>query len=237
MANILTKTTRFINDAAGLEKTLRFLQSFVQIIAAYSLTTSAAKPWLQARKQFALGRRYLRIIKFVDAFTFSYQAVVNGGVTITGLLEAGKWSCLGMYLLLEASTILDAMGVYRTTWAQPLFVEAMKFWFYSITCGILLSLVQFWGLYMAPNPVPKTGKADEKEEKESKEKGVKVEVEWMSTRRKIMKRLVVDSCDLFIPGSVTGWLAVSSANVGLFSVVSTVLTGTDLWTRVQGQAS
>jgi hypothetical protein len=41
--------------SAGLEKTLRLLQAVTQIIAAYSLTVTSAAPWLQARKQFALG--------------------------------------------------------------------------------------------------------------------------------------------------------------------------------------
>lgn len=130
------------------------------------------------------------------------------------------------------------MGVYRTAWAQPLFVEAMKFWFYSISCSIVLGLVGLWGLYFTPTKViakEKVDEADEEDGKEDKEKKVRAEAKWMSKRRKIMKRLLIDVCDLFIPGSVTGWLAVSSADVGMFSVLSTVLAGTDIWTRVQSQ--
>lgn len=52
---ILILLTNLFFPSAGLEKTLRLLQALVQIIAAYSLTATAAKPWLQARKQFALG--------------------------------------------------------------------------------------------------------------------------------------------------------------------------------------
>lgn len=40
---------------AGLEKTLRLLQGLSQIIIAYTSSPLSATPWLQARKQFALG--------------------------------------------------------------------------------------------------------------------------------------------------------------------------------------
>lgn len=40
---------------AGLEKTLRLLQSLSLIIATNAVTPAAAAPWVLARKQFALG--------------------------------------------------------------------------------------------------------------------------------------------------------------------------------------
>lgn len=59
------------NDSlAGLEKTLRFLQSAVQVIAAYSVSAADAAPWLQGRKQFALGLKTL-------AFTFFFHSILD----------------------------------------------------------------------------------------------------------------------------------------------------------------
>ncbi|KUJ17167.1 uncharacterized protein LY89DRAFT_718826 [Mollisia scopiformis] len=228
---------------AGLEKTLRFLQALAQIIASYTLSPSSAKPWQTAWRQLALGRRYLRIVKFVDAFQLSLAVFESGNgndngkrgfVVLRTTLEAGKWSCLGMFLGLESLTILDTMGVYRTAWAAPLFVEAMKFWFYSISLSIVLSLVELWGLYSSPTSsmialVPEgKEKIDRVKEKEMEKR------EWKQKRGKIVKNIVTDSCDLVIPGSVTGWLLVSSRNVGFCSVVSTVLAGRDVWARIQG---
>ena len=127
---------------------------------------------------------------------------------------------------------MDAMGIWSTSWAPGVFNEAMKFWFYSISCSIALGVVQ---LVHHLSPVEseeeeggkkKEGKGDdmaESKRKKDKHGGIMV----------ILKKLVIDGCDLFIPGSVTGWLALSSANVGMLSVVSSILAGTDIWVRVQ----
>ncbi|KAL2061866.1 hypothetical protein VTL71DRAFT_7244 [Oculimacula yallundae] len=224
-SNVAIKISRFVGNAAGLEKTLRLLQSIVQVIAANSLPASAVQ-WLQARKQFALGRRYLRFLKFIDAFSLAFEALStrNG---ILAILEFGKWSCLGMFLLLESCTILDAMGVYRTSWASWVFVEAMKFWFYSLILGILLAVIELWNLSWVDLSVSKEGgkKAALDEESRARERALR--------RTSAMKKIVIDGCDLFTPGAVTGWLVVSSSNVGMLCAVSTVLGGRDIWDRVQ----
>jgi hypothetical protein len=51
------------------------------------------------------GRRYLRFLKFIDAFTLAYNAF-NSSSSIVAILETGKWSCMGIYLLLESFTIV-----------------------------------------------------------------------------------------------------------------------------------
>ncbi|KAJ5052135.1 uncharacterized protein L3040_001894 [Drepanopeziza brunnea f. sp. 'multigermtubi'] len=232
-----SQLSRFVGDAAGLEKTLRLLQSLAQIVAAYSLTAAAAAPWLQARTQLALGRRYLRFLKFVDAFALAFRVLSEQSGGVLAALEFGKWSCLGMYLLLESFTILDSMGVVSTTWAPGLFVEAMRFWFYSLSLGILGGLWELWGLRSYGLAVENVAGADEADEKKSKEREAE-EVESrmrekVTLRRKIMKKVVIDACDLFIPGTTTGWLTASPATVGMLSAVSTVLAGADIWRRVQ----
>jgi len=98
------------------------------------------------------------------------------------------------------------MGVYKTTWAGPVFVEAMRFWVYSLVAGTLLLVVGIWELYTTPLTVRIVG-----EKRKGKEvKNEEVKKEWNRERAQLIKRLVIDGCDLFIPGSVTGWLPVSS---------------------------
>ncbi|PBP26178.1 PEX11 domain protein [Diplocarpon rosae] len=231
-ANAATQLSRSLHPTAGLEKTLRLLQSLAQVVAACSLTTTAAAPWLQARNQLALGRRYLRFLKFVDAFNLAFDAFSfwNGMVAA---LEFGRWSCLGIYLLLESCTILDAMGVVPATWAAGLFIEAMKFWFYSLALGIVSGILELCGL-LGQDAVP--GKRLEGKSRKSRGGEAKVTQRRQTgadaNRKKIMERLVIDGCDLFVPGSATGWIPASSANVGMMSVVSTVLAGLNIWKRV-----
>ena len=126
------------------------------------------------------------------------------------------------------------MGIWTTTWAAGLFVEAMKFWFYSLSLGIIVGVVQLYQLYMEPVVVSeKQTEVREKTAQNGKVIQMMEITEREEKRSKIIKKIVVDGCDLFIPGSTTGWMAVSTANVGMLSVVSTVLAATDIWTRVQ----
>jgi hypothetical protein len=97
-----------------------------------------------------------------------------------------------------------------------------------------MGFVQLYYLYTTP--LVASGKKEESDEKNKKNEKVMqmMEItERKEKRSKIMKKIVIDGCDLFIPGSTTGWMVVSTANVGLLSVVSTVLAATDIWIRVQ----
>jgi hypothetical protein len=44
---------------------------------------------------------------------------------------------------------------------------------------------------------------------------------------------VSDGFDLFVPGSVTGWLPTPPAFVAFATIISTVLSSKDIWDRLQ----
>jgi hypothetical protein len=126
------------------------------------------------------------------------------------------------------------MGIWTTTWAADVFVEAMKFWFYSLSLGVIVGVLQLYQLYMEPVVISEKKTEIGEKSKENEKMIQMMEItERKEKRTKIIKKIVVDGCDLFIPGSTTGWMVVSTANVGMLSVVSTVLAATDIWTRVQ----
>ena len=129
------------------------------------------------------------------------------------------------------------MGVYRTSWATWLFVEAMKFWFYSLTLGILLALMELWALSGDIPLYPVTSTGAEEDDEKVLEKATQDRISRMRERtvkkRNAAKQMVIDGCDLFIPGSITGWLVISSSNVGMLCVLSTVLAMSDIWDKIQ----
>lgn len=49
-----------------------------------------------------------------------------------------------------------------------------------------------------------------------------------------MKRIVVDGCDLLIPGVFVGWMQVSDLMIGVTMVISTAVSGGDAWVKAQG---
>lgn len=123
------------------------------------------------------------------------------------------------------------MGLLESEWAPKVILEANRFWFYSICLGHVVGVVKLWELGIGPPSiigVDGDEKKDEKKSKAQEERRV-----WKVKGGEVVKKLLIDGCDILIPGSVTGWLVVSSANVGMASVVSTVLASVDIWERVQ----
>lgn len=131
------------------------------------------------------------------------------------------------------------MGVYPTAWAGPVFVEAMRFWFYSLVCSILLLAIELWTLSTTPTKSTDTNSEKENEvdgQKDTKTNGEqKTRLESGRTKRVLIKKLVADIADLFIPGTITGWLSTSTAGVGWAGLLSTVLSGAEVWQKVQNQ--
>lgn len=151
---------------------------------------------------------------------------------------------MGCYLSLETLTIvspllsfsfpnvanintwrqLDAMGVYPTPLAELLMLEANKFWFYSLACSIILHLHTLQRHYVAKSTkivvVSVNGQTQPLKASQA---------DWNDSVRFTRRRLISDSADLLIPGHVTGWIKTSMGVVGIASVVSTVLSGKEIW--------
>jgi hypothetical protein len=135
------------------------------------------------------------------------------------------------------------MGVSEHKWAGWVFVEAHKFWGYALFLSIIVALLELPSLYVTPTvqirPVKGNYEGTRKQEVEAKKEKlahlrVKRQIrQQVLKRRKVWKNLVIDTCDIFIPGFITGWYVLSSRTVGALSVVSSVLAGLDIWERVQ----
>nr|POE76143.1 hypothetical protein CFP56_59623 [Quercus suber] len=54
-----------------------------------------------------------------------------------------------------------------------------------------------------------------------------------AARSKLYTQIVIDGCDLFLPGSAVGWIPADLVTVGVAGTISTVLAGRDIWHRVQ----
>lgn len=101
---------------------------------------------------------------------------------------------------------LDAMGVYSTSWSDWVLLEAHKFWFCALSLSLLGSL---WMLLVA-----------------DKKASASKSSPWL-------KRIIIDGCDLLIPGSMVGWIAVSPLVVAMSMVASTLLAAQDIWAQAQ----
>lgn len=127
---------------------------------------------------------------------------------------------------------LDTMGVYSHPWASTCLLEGNRFWFYSLVFSIVwsLSLLIIGDSTLSQPPTQDEklkvikGKSLEAQRKEKRKEEKKV----------VLRRLVADCADLFIPGAMVGWIPVGPAVSGGAGLVSTWITGVDVWERLRG---
>ncbi|KAL4895166.1 peroxisomal biogenesis factor 11 [Aspergillus ambiguus] len=223
--------SNFTRTSAGLEKTLRLLQAAAQIATEVSVDQASGLRWSQARTQFALTRRFFRFFNFIDCAE-RVVGLLGGGSSepiIMVIVELVRWSCLGLYFFLEDLTILHAMNLYPVPWNKPVLVEAYKFWFYALSLSVLSSL---WRLAFNATKQPSITKTYEKGKKAAKATAEQASA-LREQRNALVKRVVVDGCDLLIPGTFVGWIEASDLMVGMAMVVSTLVAGRDIWVRSQ----
>ncbi|KAF2217023.1 hypothetical protein CERZMDRAFT_93087 [Cercospora zeae-maydis SCOH1-5] len=240
---MLQSIVRFSEDAAALEKTLRGLQGFVTIAVGLAQSREDIDFWLKLRAQFALGRRYFRLLKWHPCWKNASCTATNPDLgSLRRTLEVIKFSFLGMYFFLEMFTITNALGATDYAWGPKVQREANKCWFYSISVSIFLCL---WA-WLMPETTPKqsNGKAEhvpssEKDtagpEKPSVASPSNTAKSW-APNPEIRIQLAIDFSDLVVPGSAVGWIPVGSITVGVASTISTFITGRQVWNRVQQRA-
>lgn len=162
----------------------------------------------------------------------------------------------GMYLLLETLCLVDALQVpgfslWGSRWAPALFVEGQRFWLFGLGCGVASGLVKIVKL-LAYAPVPPTGEgygtgenrdesemADWEKERERLRRIMWVRKEqrklWKSnikTKSKgLVRKCVADLLDMVMPGSVVGWWKVDQGTLGVILIITTYLTGCEVWER------
>lgn len=162
----------------------------------------------------------------------------------------------GMYLLLETLCLVDAMQVpgfslWGSRWASVLHVEGQRFWVFALGCGVASGLLKMVKL-LAYAPVPPTGegygtgeKRDESEmadwEKERerlrrmmwarKEQRKLWKANIKAKSKGLVRKCVADLLDMAMPGSIVGWWKADQGTLGVILIVTTYLTGWEVWER------
>lgn len=121
------------------------------------------------------------------------------------------------------------MNVFLVSWYTPILLEAYKFWFYAICVAIARTVAD---LLLGPaSSCTQNGSAGEKE----KEKGAANSTSSNSAPSTVslLNRLVIDSLDLTIPGSLLGWIPMSDIGVAIAMLTSTILVWPSAWAKAQ----
>jgi hypothetical protein len=318
-----TLTNQLSLQKAGLERTFRLLQAIAQILSSYALPfdylllflafisgsssgtgikSSSSPPdaattravLLSLRTRFALGRRYLRLFRFLESFAAAQRLYVlasspplsssdnkprralseqrqnprGPSYHPLALLAESEPAILwvdifgrtfnGMYLLLEASTFLDAQripdfAIWGAETEAEINVEAQRLWLCALVCGVLAGLLRIGRVLTLAyadmdadvgdedkgkgSAVPEQSeKASTDGDRDSKKGDSTLECtvwtpEVRSNVYTLGRRVVADALDITLPGAVVGWVPAGSGTVGLAMLVTSVLTGMEVWER------
>lgn len=155
---------------------------------------------------------------------------------------------------------LPGLPLWGAARAGRLHVEGQRFWFLALLCGAAAGLLKVVKL-VGYGPVPQTGEGyglgPPPGAGEGEKSGEQLQLpDWQRRRDKmrrmvyarresrrawkmeirtrgyaLARRCVADVLDLAVPGSVVGWVRVEPGTVGAVMVLSTWLTGVEVWER------
>lgn len=116
------------------------------------------------------------------------------------------------------------MNIWLVPWYTSVLMEASKFWFYGISASITGTL---WKLFFG------TGVQQGQKKGKSKSEKLASDALPIPSTMSLLQRLVADGCDLTLPASFLGWVAVGDLGIGMAMVVSTLIVSQDVWTKAQ----
>ncbi|KAK7755090.1 Peroxisomal membrane protein PMP27 [Diatrype stigma] len=210
---------KYAATTTGRDKLLRTIQYFARFYAWYLLrtngTSSEIAPFEALKKQLGLARKLLRVGKFLEhlkAAALATDSGKAGGDPVLRYATVGRQLGYAGYLTLDMTTVLDAAGVRRWDGAKRAGREAARFWAAGLACSVV---AQAYTLYRLRE---REAKLDKKEGE-----GV-VESKRIAIERKTSQlQLLSDLCDLTIPSSSLGWVALDDGLVGLAGTLSSLI--------------
>jgi hypothetical protein len=211
-----------------------------------------------ALKQFAgqlgITRRIIRTFRFLDAFNSAhtlYTSATAAPLPLTSWLDVAGFSFNGMYLFLEAIATIDTLNIpglaiWGSGYAQILKIESQRSWFFALLANGLACALRLYQMQAERHLLIQSSSTDEKavekpkpgsiEEEKSADKGESVEASKLeqldAKMRTTGRKLIASALDLVLPGSVVGWTPVSPGIVASAMSVTSLLTGYEVWKRL-----
>lgn len=121
-----------------------------------------------------------------------------------------------------------------SSWTVEVFTHSYRFWFYALFLSLVLEIWVFVLSFVAKTSTSSKIRdySNEKQQRHgSKKAPERVQLSVFLTAR----RIFITGCDLLIPGSFLGWIAADSLQVGIATLLSTILTIGDIWANIQRQ--
>ncbi|PGH14252.1 hypothetical protein AJ80_05992 [Polytolypa hystricis UAMH7299] len=219
---------RYVATTVGRDKLLRTIQYFSRFYAWYLFRTnkpkSAIAPFETIKKQFGLTRKLLRVGKNIEHFkaaaVVALSTKTSGADPVLKYLAIGRQLGYGLYLSFDMLTVLDAAGIRKLEAAKRFQVQAYRAWFAGLVCSTIAGVYSLWQL-------KEREKLVNKKEGEGVVEGKKI----VKERSAVNTQLISDFCDLTVPTSALGYVALDDGIVGIAGTISSLLGVLAAWKK------
>ncbi|GAB7349282.1 hypothetical protein MBLNU459_g8428t1 [Dothideomycetes sp. NU459] len=219
----VTHYNKYVATTVGRDKVLRLVQYFSRFLSWYLLRTNATQATVnqfsKLKANLGLVRKAMRLGKFVEHFRAAAAAYDAKALDpVVRACTAGRQLGYAAYMSLDTLTYLDAAGVRPSQAAKRLQREAYKGWLVGLSFSVVNGL---YALYRSQQAVQGSGDA----EKAVEAKRVQRE------RSAVQVQLISDLCDLTVPLSALGFVALDDGIVGLAGSLSSLIGITTQWSK------
>ncbi|UKZ79267.1 hypothetical protein TrVFT333_007017 [Trichoderma virens FT-333] len=251
----------FGTDNAGIERSLRFAQALVSLIATYPTSQLAAllyltpinvppaASFLLLRSKINLTRRLLRFFRFLEQFKLGWDFYAAGILDFNTLLDVLGKTSMGIFGMLETVTLLDLLEIdqleiFGAEQTASLNYQAQYFWLTALCISLPLH-------HQIKDAQKKSEHQDGDESStqngdesapgkpnETQNKGLGNQLETSNgatgsggAASPLIMKLVADAMDVLLPASAVGLVQLDSEVIAVAMLISTVITANDVWVR------
>jgi hypothetical protein len=214
-------------------------------VAKILQTREIRRPLAELSSRLGLVRKFIRVFRFFDALSDSYAVFTSlagsadKNVYLEKALDGLASTFNGLYLLLEATTLVDALGIQELAvlgkgLEVATKIEAQRCWFLALVFGALSCMLK---LSNAQNVTPakptseKAAQASAGAGTGEKQTVLESKAKITAQRSRLSRRLIACLLDMPLPGSIIGWIPASEGTVASLMLMTSVLTGVDVWER------
>jgi len=209
---------RFIATTLGRDKALRLLQYLGRFLSWYLLrkgySASAIAPWEAIKKQFGTGRRIMRVGKNVEHLKAVSVALDNKSLSpVSRYLTAARQLGYFGFLTLDTISFLDVSGIRPLpNLGKRIQRDTMRCWLAGITFSLAHSIYSL-------RELSEREKVAKKTEPEGRLEAKKIQKERVAVKT----QAICDVCDITVPLSALGLVALDDGMVGLLGLVSSYI--------------
>nr|VWP00842.1 Uncharacterized protein [Ganoderma boninense] len=233
---VTSQSLKALSMTVGRDKLYRAIQYFARFFAWLLLSRGykiQAARWDALKSQLALGRKLMRVGRFVENAQAALRAIAAPGDAGERITTIGRQIGYVGYLSLDSLIWIHTAKFYPLlpSTAQKVNKRSAQFWF----AGIAFSIV---------NGLLKAGRlANEVKQLQSQawtDKGVEAERELklrglQTSRDAVRYQFIIDLLDVWIPATNIGLVNINDGVLGIFGLISSLMALRQQWIAAAGK--